>query len=171
MSNELTTQQYLGLDIVLDGDEPLLTQAQIASILGLEVNAVTKAISRALDTDEFDGESVSAKLSYTASDGKTYQVNHYTLDVLLWVGYRAHKSAKIIKFRKWVKSLAKADVLRVIMEQNTQLKLEVASLEATVQDEQKATRDAEYWNWRNGEQARFMLADLRHSEPIDNVED
>lgn len=161
--NELTTRLYQDLEVVFDGDEPLLTQNQIATILGLEVNTVTKAISRALETDEFEGESVCDKLSYTATDGKTYQVNHYTLDVLLWVGYRAHKSAKVIKFRKWVKSLVKEAFNREVAERE--------SLQAALLDEQRERREADYIAFQAKDSALFMLADLRHELPIENVED
>lgn len=35
-----------------------------------------------------EAESVWAKFAYTASDGKTYQVDYYNLDVIISVGYR-----------------------------------------------------------------------------------
>ena len=36
----------------------------------------------------------------SASDGKTYQVDYYNLDVILSVGYRV-KSKRGIEFRRW----------------------------------------------------------------------
>ena len=41
---------------------------------------------------------VVANFATTAADGKTYQVEHYSLDMILSVGYRV-KSANGIKFR------------------------------------------------------------------------
>lgn len=35
-----------------------------------------------------EAESVWAKFAYTASDGKTYQVDYYNLDVIISVGYK-----------------------------------------------------------------------------------
>ena len=44
--------------------------------------------------------SVVAFFATTASDGKTYQVEHYNLDAILSVGYRVN-SKRGTQFRKW----------------------------------------------------------------------
>jgi hypothetical protein len=49
---------------------------------------------------ELDKDSVYAKFAYTASDGKTYQVAYYNLDVVISVGYRV-KSVQGTRFRQW----------------------------------------------------------------------
>jgi len=43
-------------------------------------------------------KSVVAKIATTASDGKTYQVEFYNLDVIISVGYRVN-SRKATQFR------------------------------------------------------------------------
>ena len=43
---------------------------------------------------------VVAKFATTAADGKTYQVEHYNLDMIISVGYRV-KSRRGVEFRKW----------------------------------------------------------------------
>ena len=45
-------------------------------------------------------EEVWAKYAYTASDGKTYDVDYYNLDVIISVGYRV-KSLRGTQFRQW----------------------------------------------------------------------
>ena len=45
-------------------------------------------------------EAVVANLATTASDGKTYQVDHYNLDIIISVGYRV-KSHRGTQFRIW----------------------------------------------------------------------
>lgn len=47
-----------------------------------------------------EAESVWAKFAYTASDGKTYQVDYYNLDVIISIGYRI-KSIIGVRFRMW----------------------------------------------------------------------
>ena len=44
--------------------------------------------------------SVVANYATTASDGKTYQVDYYNLDVIISVGYRV-KSQRGVQFRIW----------------------------------------------------------------------
>ncbi|SDE98886.1 RhuM family protein [Cellulophaga baltica] len=45
-------------------------------------------------------DSVVAKFATTALDGKTYQTEHYNLDVIISVGYRV-KSKQGTQFRIW----------------------------------------------------------------------
>ncbi|MCR4734108.1 MAG: virulence RhuM family protein [Treponema sp.] len=47
----------------------------------------------------------------TASDGKTYDVEYYSLDVIISVGYRV-KSKRGIEFRKWANSVLKQYILK-----------------------------------------------------------
>ena len=82
-------------------DPPLLQcreQAPCRAVLG-------KHIGNAL-REELNGFSVVAKFATTASDGKTYQVEHYNLDMILSVGYRV-KSKEGIYFRRWANSVLK----------------------------------------------------------------
>jgi len=39
---------------------------------------------------EFERDSVVANFAITASDGKTYQVDYYNLDIIFSVGYRVN---------------------------------------------------------------------------------
>ena len=54
---------------------------------------------------------VIAKFATTAADGKVYQVEYYSLDVILSVGYRV-KSSRGIEFRRWANRILKEFVLR-----------------------------------------------------------
>ena len=49
---------------------------------------------------ELDREAVCANFAHTAEDGKTYQVQHFNLDVIISVGYRV-KSPAGVRFRQW----------------------------------------------------------------------
>jgi len=51
-------------------------------------------------------EAVWAKFAYTASDGKTYQVDYYNFDVIISVGYRV-KSLRGTQFRIWATNILK----------------------------------------------------------------
>jgi hypothetical protein len=45
-------------------------------------------------------DSVVAKNATTASDGKTYVVDYYNLDAIIYVGYRVN-SKRGTQFRQW----------------------------------------------------------------------
>src|SRR3990167_11324719 len=76
------------------------SQNHIADIFEIERSVVTKHIRNILKDKELNEDSVRAKLAHTAEDGKTYQVQFYSLDVILAVGYRTN-SKKAIAFRQW----------------------------------------------------------------------
>ena len=59
------------------------SQAHIADIFEIERSVVTKHIRNILKDKELDEDSVRAKLAHTAEDGKSYQVQFYSLDVIL----------------------------------------------------------------------------------------
>ena len=58
-----------------------------------------------------DPDRVVAKNATTASDGKTYGVTFYDLDVIISIGYRV-KSINGIAFRKWANSILREYLLR-----------------------------------------------------------
>jgi hypothetical protein len=64
-----------------------LNRQQIATLFNRDVKSVWKHISNVLK-EELSGFSVVAKFATTAPDGKVYQVEHYTLDMIISVGYR-----------------------------------------------------------------------------------
>lgn len=76
------------------------SQNHIADIFEIERSVVTKHIRNILKDKELDENSVRAKLAHTAEDGKTYQVQFYSLDIILAVGYRVN-SKKATHFRQW----------------------------------------------------------------------
>jgi prophage maintenance system killer protein len=76
------------------------TQAQIAEVFGVERSVVTKHIRNILKDKELDARAVCAIFAHTATDGKTYKVEHYNLDVILSIGYRVNSKTATL-FRQW----------------------------------------------------------------------
>lgn len=71
-------------------------------------NATTEIESA---TEMSNEHSVVAKFATTAADGKVYQVEYYSLDVILSVGYRV-KSSRGVEFRRWANRVLKDYLLR-----------------------------------------------------------
>ncbi len=76
------------------------SQSQIAKIFGIDRSVVTKHIKNIFSDAELNKKTVCANFAHTGTDGKTYQVQHYNLDIILSVGYRTN-SSRAIEFRKW----------------------------------------------------------------------
>ena len=51
-------------------------------------------------------DSVIRKYLITAEDGKSYNTNHYSLEMIIAVGFKVN-SEKAVQFRKWVNNIAK----------------------------------------------------------------
>ncbi|WP_431831105.1 RhuM family protein [Corynebacterium mastitidis] len=82
-----------------------LNRRQLAALFGRDVKTIGKHITRAL-SEELEGVAVVAHFATTATDGKTYQVEHYNLDMVLSVGYRV-KSPEGAHFRRWANTVLK----------------------------------------------------------------
>lgn len=93
------------LDVKVDEDTVWLNRQQLALLFGRDIKTIGKHIGNAL-REELNGFSVVAEFATTASDGKTYQVEHYNLDMILSVGYRV-KSKEGIYSRRWANSVLK----------------------------------------------------------------
>ena len=51
-------------------------------------------------------DSVIRKFRITALDGKSYNTNHYSLEMIIAVGFKVN-SERAVQFRKWVNQIAK----------------------------------------------------------------
>ena len=51
-------------------------------------------------------DSVIRKFRITAADGKSYSTNHYSLEMIIAVGFKVN-SERAVQFRKWVNQIAK----------------------------------------------------------------
>ena len=67
------------------------------------MKTIGKHIGNVFSDGELEQFSVVAKFAATASDGKTYNVEYYSLDVIISVGYRV-KSQNGVRFRQWAKN-------------------------------------------------------------------
>ena len=100
----------LALDVRVEDDSVWLNRTQIAELFGRDVKTIGKHITNALK-EELSGMSVVAKFATTAADGKTYQVEHYNLEMITSIGYRV-KSPRGIQFRIWANKILKEYLLR-----------------------------------------------------------
>jgi hypothetical protein len=88
------------LQVRLDGQTVWLTQRQIAELYQTSKQNVSLHIQNILDDRELRADSVVKEYLITAADGKRYRTLHYSLDMILAVGYRV-RSPRGTLFRQW----------------------------------------------------------------------
>ena len=87
-------------DVRLFDDTVWLSLDQMAALFQRDKSTISRHIKNVFSEGELQGNSVVAELATTAADGKTYQVEHFNLDVIISVGYRV-KSLRGTQFRIW----------------------------------------------------------------------
>ena len=94
------------LSVNLQDETVWLSLDQMAELFQRDKSTVSRHIKNVFEEGELNAGSVVANFATTASDGKTYQVDYYNLDVIISVGYRV-KSKRGTQFRIWANSVLK----------------------------------------------------------------
>lgn len=83
-----------------------LTQKMMAVLYDVEIPTINYHIKKILTDSELEESAVIRKFLITAADGKTYNTNHYSLEMIIAVGFKVN-SERAVQFRKWVNNIAK----------------------------------------------------------------
>ena len=84
---------------------------QMADLFGRSTKTINEHLRNIFRDGELDEATVSRKFRVTASDGKSYSILHYNLDVILSVGYRV-SSRQATRFRQWATEILKRYILQ-----------------------------------------------------------
>lgn len=95
-------QEGKAVEVRLDGEQETLwlNQAQMVELFSKNKRTVSEHIRNIFKEGELVEVAVVRNFRTTAKDGKSYQVKHYNLDVVISVGYRV-KSLQGTQFRIW----------------------------------------------------------------------
>ena len=88
------------IDVKIIDDTVWLTQAQLCELYQTSKSNVSEHIKHIFEEGELEQSSVVRKFRTTGADGKTYNVIHYNLDMIISLGYRI-KSVIATNFRRW----------------------------------------------------------------------
>lgn len=88
------------IDVKIVDDTVWLTQAQLCELYQTSKSNVSEHIKHIFEEGELEQSSVVRKFRTTGTDGKTYNVIHYNLDMIISLGYRI-KSIIATNFRRW----------------------------------------------------------------------
>jgi len=97
------TEKGLRIDIRYEGETLWMTQAQIGQLFGVDRSAITKHIANIFEEGELDSDATRAKIAQVRQEGSrqvSREIEHYSLDMVISVGYRV-SSAQATLFRRW----------------------------------------------------------------------
>ena len=153
MANNIEVYQSddgkLELNVALENETVWLAQDQLCELFGRERSVITKHINNVFKEGELERDLVCAKFARTAEDGKTYQIQHYNLDVIISVGYRV-KSQQGVKFRQWATRTLKQHLIegytlnqRRLQERGVEFEQAIALLSRTLANQQLVSDEGE----------------------------
>ncbi|MDH4556820.1 hypothetical protein E8F11_16880 [Pseudomonas sp. BN417] len=85
-------------EVRLEGEAVWLTQRQMAELFDKNIRTISEHIRNIFHEGELDEPAVIRNFRIAAADGKSYETLHYSLDVIISVGYRV-KSVQGTRFR------------------------------------------------------------------------
>ena len=99
------------LEVNLQNETVWLSIDQMAELFQRDKSTISRHIKKVFEEGELIRDSVVAYFATTASDGKTYNVEYFNLDVIISVGYRV-KSQRGTQFRIWANSVLKEYIIK-----------------------------------------------------------
>ena len=117
MSNEFqflmykSAEENISVNALIKDETIWLNQKGMAELLGCSTDNISLHLKNIFADGELDKNSVTEKISATATDGKNYLTQFYNLDAIISVGYRVN-SRKATKFRIWATSVLKEYMLK-----------------------------------------------------------
>jgi hypothetical protein len=89
-----------GVEAVYADENVWLTQKMLGQLYDVNVRTVSEHLKKIFSDSELQEDSVIRKYRITATDGKTYNTQHYNLAAIIAVGYKVN-SERAVQFRKW----------------------------------------------------------------------
>lgn len=101
----------LSIEVRLKDETVWLSLDMLSELFQRDKSTISRHIKNIFSEGELRQKLVVANFATTATDGKTYHVDYYNLDVIISVGYRV-KSMRGTQFRIWANSVLKNYILR-----------------------------------------------------------
>ena len=92
--------ENVSVEVLYNEEDFWLTQKSMSKLFNVAENNITYHLQNIFKTEELEQEAVTQKIRVTASDGKKYNTNFYSLDAIIAVGYRVN-SKEATDFRIW----------------------------------------------------------------------
>jgi len=109
------------IEVKVEDETVWLTQKLIAKLFDVNVATINEHLKNIFKAHELEEDAVIRKFLITASDGKNYNTKHYSLEVIISLGYRIN-SNKATEFRRWATEVLKTFATRGYVLDNERLK-------------------------------------------------
>lgn len=119
-----TPQGDVRVEVFFEDETFWLTQKRIAELFGKDVRTVNEHLNRIFEEGELDREATIRKFRIVQQEGDrsvAREVDHYNLDAIIAVGYRAN-SKKATQFRIWATRALKEYIIKGFLLDDERLK-------------------------------------------------
>ncbi len=89
-----------GVEAIFSDESIWLTQKMMGVLYDVNVRTVSEHLKKIFGDSELQEVAVIRKFRITATDGKKYDTQHYSLAAIIAVGYKVN-SERAVQFRKW----------------------------------------------------------------------
>lgn len=96
-----TQDKKIKVELYELGESVFLAQDSMAKFFDTSKSSISEHITNILKDGELQANSVIREIRTTASDGKSYKVKFYSLEMILAVGFRVVRSKRGVRFRIW----------------------------------------------------------------------
>ena len=109
------------LSVLLDNEDLWLSQKQLTELFGKAKGTISEHIKHIFEDGELHESSVVRFYRTTATDGKSYEVAHYNLEMVLALGFRVRSQAGV-RFRQWANAQLKEFIIKGFVLDDERLK-------------------------------------------------
>ena len=109
------------IDVRLDDQTVWLSQKQLTELFGKAKGTISEHIKHIFEDEELAEDSVVRLFRTTAADGKSYEVAHFNLDMVLALGFRV-RSPVAVRFRQWAADKLKEYIVKGFVLDDERLK-------------------------------------------------
>ena len=89
-----------GVEAIFADENVWLTQKMMSQLYDVDVRTINYHLKKVFSDSELEATSVIRNFRITATDGKSYNTQHYKLAAIIAVGYKVN-SERAVQFRKW----------------------------------------------------------------------
>jgi hypothetical protein len=110
-----------GIEAIYADEDVWLSQKMMGVLYDVNARTINEHLKKIFTDNELAEDSVIRKFRITATDGKTYNTQHYNLSAIIAVGYKVN-SERAVQFRKWATHIIKEYTIKAYVMDDERLK-------------------------------------------------